>query len=170
METRIFEDYISFLQREDKALNGVDSEHAAKNPGWDEELGNSGCWNCSKCTECYRCENCLDCDKCVDCSNCRYCVNRRFGHGQNDSPTYLRRAGRFFYVMDHFFVLSFLAFVGAPLWDWLPYVDEIFTAVPYIPHCIYAGFFLYFFLCSPWRVAYEPKPNPRFVPFDERRP
>ncbi len=55
MTTQIFEDYSSFLNREDKTLNGVTQEFADENEGWDEERNNDGCWNCRSCSDCSDC-------------------------------------------------------------------------------------------------------------------
>ena len=73
MKTEIYESYIAFLAREDKAINGVSQSFADTNPGWAIEKNNEGCWNCSGCSDCYHCSNCSNCSRCYDCSGCYDC-------------------------------------------------------------------------------------------------
>ena len=68
MKTQIFATYSDFLNRSDTELNGVDPVFAERNPGWDKERGNQGCWNCSDCFDCSRCSGCFGCSDCSDCS------------------------------------------------------------------------------------------------------
>ena len=87
--TEIYNSYGDFLQREDKTLNGVSPDFAARNPGFVEDNStNKGCWNtwgssecsyCWSCDGCHRCENleycidCTDCTGCMDCTDCKGC-------------------------------------------------------------------------------------------------
>lgn len=73
MKTQIFATYEAFLNREDKYINGVTQQFADANPGWDEERGNEGCWNCFDCSYCSGCHDCSYCFKCSDCSGCYSC-------------------------------------------------------------------------------------------------
>ena len=74
MATKIFKDYSEFLQREDKAENGVSQIFADNNPNWEaQNATNKGCWNCSGCSGCSGCFDCSDCSDCFDCSGCSGC-------------------------------------------------------------------------------------------------
>lgn len=79
MTTIVFENLEEFRNREDKTINGVTQEFADAHPGWDAELGNTGCWNCDSCYSCGTCSDCRacrDCYACQDCSDCSRCYHR----------------------------------------------------------------------------------------------
>ena len=76
-KTQIFKDYISFLGREDRRINGVSPEFAKMHPDWQKMNAlNLGCWGCTHCTYgiacigCKRCKYCIDCKYCTDCIDC----------------------------------------------------------------------------------------------------
>jgi len=74
MATKIFKDYSEFLQREDKAENGVSQIFADNNPNWEaQNATNKGCWNCSGCSGCSGCFDCSDCSGCSGCFGCSGC-------------------------------------------------------------------------------------------------
>ena len=74
MKTKIFESYEDFLNREDKNINGVSEEFAAKYPDFEEQNDtNTGCWNCYNCLNCYNCVNCYACESCSSCSSSYLC-------------------------------------------------------------------------------------------------
>jgi len=62
MKTEIFNNYHSFLTRENKTINGVSVEFAEHYPDYIEDNEtNIGCWNCRGCEECKWCEECRYC-------------------------------------------------------------------------------------------------------------
>ena len=75
--TQIFNSYEEFLQRQDKAINGVSPEFASTHPDYSEQNEtNLGCWNCRYCSDCRYCRYCSYCSYCsycIDCSYCSYC-------------------------------------------------------------------------------------------------
>jgi hypothetical protein len=74
--TQIFTSYEEFLQRDNKAVNGVSPQFAAAHPGWEKDNAtNEGCWNCRFCAECTACIDCLACTLCVDCVSCNNCLS-----------------------------------------------------------------------------------------------
>ena len=74
MKTQIFKSYADFLKREDKEINGVDSEFANAHPNYEKENEtNKRCFNCSNCSNCSRCSDCSDCYDCSNCSDCSDC-------------------------------------------------------------------------------------------------
>lgn len=52
--TKIFKDYASFLQREDKKINGISQAFINNDyDNWEEDNQyNEGCWDCSGCSGC----------------------------------------------------------------------------------------------------------------------
>ena len=73
-KTQIFENYESFLNRDDKSINGV-TEDFVKKHGIDLDVdnGNYGCWNCKDCRYCEYCKDCMGCFNCKDCNDCYEC-------------------------------------------------------------------------------------------------
>lgn len=69
-KTQIFKHYSDFSKREDKKINGVSLEFAKDNPNFEEDnINNTGCWNCTDCRDCTYCRGCTDCFKCVSLKN-----------------------------------------------------------------------------------------------------
>lgn len=67
-KTQIFSNYREFLDRADKAINGVTEAFAKEhNINLDVDAKNSGCWNCNACLAC---TDCTDCTLCVACDDC----------------------------------------------------------------------------------------------------
>ena len=59
MKTKIYKSYEDFMKREDKNINGVSEDFAAKYPDFEtQNQSRKGCWNCYKCELCYFCESC----------------------------------------------------------------------------------------------------------------
>lgn len=52
MKTQVFKNYIDFLSREDKSINGVSENFAKENPEYkNHNQENKGCWDCSGCSQ-----------------------------------------------------------------------------------------------------------------------
>jgi len=72
METKIFKSYSDFLNRKDKATNGVSPKFAKEYPNYQLlNQTNKGCWCCVNCDNCTNCISCIYC--CNDCNDCVYC-------------------------------------------------------------------------------------------------
>ena len=68
METKIYQNYEDFLNREDKRTNGVTEDFLEENK---IDLDSLNLTNCENCFNCGNCENCWNCKNCKDCWNCK---------------------------------------------------------------------------------------------------
>ena len=76
MNTQIFENYETFLKRENKTINGVSKGTANKHTNYVEmNATNEGCWNCIACRSCKDCIACKFCIGCIACENCIDCIS-----------------------------------------------------------------------------------------------
>ena len=74
MKTKIFKSYEDFLNREDRSINGVSKDFAAKHPDFKKQNEtNTGCWNCHSCYYCFDCNSCDSCYSCKSCNDCELC-------------------------------------------------------------------------------------------------
>ena len=75
MTNKRFKTRREFNLRENKKINGVNENFAAKHENYiKDNKTNKGCWNCSDCN------NCHDCSSCFHCSNCFECFKYFSGH------------------------------------------------------------------------------------------
>ena len=70
METKIYENYQDFLNREDKKMNGVTLAFLEENNINLNGLNLTNCESCFNCVNCRKCNNCRNCEKCENCDNC----------------------------------------------------------------------------------------------------
>lgn len=69
--TQIFKTFEDFLNRKDKAVNGVSAAFAVAHPDYlKDNESNTGCWNCVNCSDCRSCAHCSDCRSCAHCAYC----------------------------------------------------------------------------------------------------
>lgn len=94
MSTKIFKNFAHFVSREDKSVNGVSPEFAAKYPNWEaENRTNDSCWNCHRCAHCSICTGCKycnNCTECVDSYNCKDCYDVNFSKHMNSCSNCMR--------------------------------------------------------------------------------
>ena len=69
METKIFENYEEFSNREDERINGVTLDFLEENNIDLESLNLANCEKCFNCKNCENCENCYNCDNFKNSSN-----------------------------------------------------------------------------------------------------
>lgn len=99
-KTAYFKNYVEFVNREDKSLNGTNRPELVS----DIDDNNIGCWNCENCSGCEYCIECKQCTNCRHCSDCEYCVDCEYCRLCSDCE-YCRHCGGLSNVEKHFFNL-----------------------------------------------------------------
>ncbi len=104
MKNQIFKNYIEFLQRLDKTINGFSQEFVDKYQiDLQINCNNVGCWNCLDCSECVYCDICAYCINCINCNECDDCVYMKYSYNCNNcrSSEYCKNSQYLYHVQNY---------------------------------------------------------------------